>query len=113
MLARMSGLVYIAQPYSHDDPAVREARYQSALQAAAKLMLQGHVVFSPIAHTHPIEVHTGPQPHDFWLRQDVEILKHATRLIVLTLPGWGESKGVAAEIAVAMALGIPVEYMRP
>jgi len=30
--------------------------------------------------------------------------------VVLTLEGWRESKGVAAEIEIAKQLGIPVEY---
>ena len=107
------GLIYIAQPYSHEDPAMREWRYQQALKVAARLMLQGWAVFSPIAHTHPIERETGKQSHDFWLRQDIAVLRHAAKLVVLMLPGWKESKGVAEEIAVAKANKIPIELMAP
>lgn len=107
------GLTYIAQPYSHDDPAMREWRYQQALKAAAKLMLQGRTVFSPIAHTHPIERETGKQSHEFWLLQDIAVLRHAAKLVVLMLPGWKDSKGVAEEIAVARANKIPIEMMAP
>lgn len=47
-------MIYLASPYSHPDPAVEELRFEAACEAACKLMQQGHHVFSPIAHTHPV-----------------------------------------------------------
>lgn len=73
-------------------------------------------VFSPIAHSHPIEQHFdegGVEGHDFWLRQDFAVLDRCSKLVVLTLPGWEQSRGVAAEIARAHELGIPLEFMEP
>ena len=37
---------YLANPYSHLDPDVREQRYRAACRAAARLMWAGHIVFS-------------------------------------------------------------------
>lgn len=45
--------VYLATPYSHPDPKVREARFQAVNAVAAQLMRDGHHVYSPISHAHP------------------------------------------------------------
>jgi hypothetical protein len=54
-----------------------------------------------------------PEGWAFWKTQDLPILNHATRLVVLRLPGWEESEGVGAEIAFAKMLRIPVDYADP
>lgn len=107
----MSGFIYLASPYTHALPDVRHDRYEAVVRAAAELMLRGHVIFSPIAHSHPIELFgmAGEQQDGhFWKRQDVPLLRHATELWVLGLPGWIESSGVRWEIEMAHALHIPI-----
>ena len=107
---------YLASPYSHPDPAVREQRFVAVCRAAGVLMKAGFHVFSPIAHSHSIELHFeggGVEGHDFWLNQDFALLRHARRLLVLKLDGWDKSFGVKAEIEAAKAIGIPVEYVDP
>ena len=110
----MKGFTYLASPYSHPDPQVRYARYMNACQAAAHLMRQGQVVFSPIAHSHPIELHapdlTG---FEFWIGQDLPLLARAERLVVLKLDGWAQSRGVQFEIDYSFAYGIPLEFLEP
>ena len=110
----MKGFIYLASPYSHEDPQVRYDRYVKACQAAAHLMRQGHVVFSPIAHSHPIEMH-APDLHgfEFWIKQDIPLLDLADRLVVLKLEGWDKSKGVETELAFAAKNFIPIEYLDP
>lgn len=109
--------IYLASPYSHPDSVVRESRYLEAVEAAGKLMQErpGCAVFSPIAHSHMIAVQTKlPGGFDFWQAQDVGFIDHwATRVAVLKLEGWQESRGVQAEIARAEARGLPVEYLEP
>ncbi len=103
---------YLASPYSHPDPKVRIDRFEKACKAAGKLMKYGDVVFSPIAHSHSIEQYFDEiEPGPFWMRQDIPILRHADSLVVLKLKGWEQSKGIAQEIEVAKALGIPVDYL--
>ena len=111
----MSGFVYLASPYSHAEPGMREWRYKQACRAAAYLMRKGEVVFSPIAHSHPVE-QIGLQTVEsgaFWKRQDIPILRHASKLVVLMLDGWVVSKGLEWEIATAESLMIPVSYLDP
>lgn len=104
--------IYLASAYSHPDPAVRLERYYKVAEVAAKLMKQGEVVFCPITHSHQIGVALDlPVDHDFWSRQDMPFLVHASELMVLMMDGWRESVGVAAEIALAKQLGIPIYFL--
>ena len=109
----MKSFVYLASPYSHADERVMFSRFEAACQAAAKLMLAGETVFSPIAHSHPVCVHIAGVQTDFefWMKQDLPILRCAEKLLVLMLPGWEQSRGVTEEIRVAKTEGIPVEYI--
>jgi hypothetical protein len=112
----MSALVYLASPYTHQSPLVRAQRFDAACKAAGRLMCAGACVYSPIAHGHAIETAYEPvagRDHDFWLRQCFAILLRSSRLVVLTLDGWEQSRGIAAEIEYARANGIPLEFMSP
>lgn len=106
-------LVYLATPYSHPDPLVKEARYVEACRKAAELMTDGLLVFCPIAHSHPIETLGMPviQSGDWWLRQDFAILKACDELIVYKMDGWDKSYGVGKEIEFAKEHNIPVTYL--
>jgi hypothetical protein len=105
-------LVYLAVPYSDDDPSVREWRFEQANLAASVMMRAGLHVFSPISHTHPIaKAGTLPLGWDFWEGYDRAILQTCAAMVVLKLPGWERSAGVAGEIKIAGELGIPVSYV--
>ena len=106
-------MIYLASPYSHADAGEREARYVAALRKTAELMLGGQTVFSPIVNTHHVERIVGKQPHQFWIDADLPILALASKMLVLRLPGWELSSGVAMEIDFADAHNIPVEYVDP
>ena len=105
-------MIYIASPYSHPDVVIREQRFRAVCRAAAKLMSEGAIVFSPIAHSHPIATIGNCRPLDleFWLRQDRAFMDTCDSMIVLMLPGWRESKGVQYEIEYMTKAGKPVRY---
>lgn len=105
-------MIYLASPYSHPDFEVREARFRRACEVAGRLMAQGEIIYSPIAHTHPISlVCKLPGDWKFWERYDREMIKVADKLYVLRMEGWQESIGVPAEIAIATDYGIPIQYL--
>ena len=106
--------IYVACPYSHPDQVVREERVLAADKYAAKLMERGHIVFSPLSHSHPISKHckVDPTDHDFWLQQDLAWLKACHQMHVLCLDGWRESKGVKTEIEEASKRKIPVIFVK-
>lgn len=104
-------MIYLASPYSHPDPWVRELRFVAASRAAAELIRQGQVVFSPIVHSHPIARWGLPLDWGFWERFDRKFLEVCDAVVVLMLPEWEDSQGVQAEIAAARALGKPVTFL--
>ena len=109
-------LIYLASPYSHPEPEVREFRFKEACRVAGNMMRRGKKVFSPIAHSHSIEQcfeAGGMEGHRFWLDQDFAVLRHCHELHVLRLDGWEASKGIAAEVEFAAHIGIPVFYVDP
>ena len=107
-------MIYLASPYTHEDPSVMEQRFDAACRAAGKLMAQGYVVFSPIAHTHPIAVRCElPRGWDYWERFDRQFIEACQKVLVLRIDGWHTSKGVAAEVKLAESRGIPVDYIDP
>jgi len=104
-------MIYLASPYSHSDPAVRDQRFLAACRATAELMRDGHTVFSPVLIGHPLASEGLPGDWEFWEPHDREQLGQASALVVLMLPGWEESVGVQAEITIARAIGLPVAYL--
>ncbi len=104
--------LYLATPYSHQEAHVRERRYQRVTVAAAMLINMGFAVVSPITHNHPI-IETGKVPGSwaYWGKFDKLHLEQADLMVVLRLPGWDISVGVAEEIDIAKARGVPVYYL--
>lgn len=107
--------IYLCVPYSHPDAVVRQSRFEAANKAAAKLMSDGNVVFSPISHSHPVALHMDGMANDceFWLDQDRAFLSMSKRVVVLKIYGWDKSKGIGVEVSEALRAGVPVEYMEP
>lgn len=104
--------IYLATPYSHPLESVRRERFELVNIAAAKLMLQGYLVFSPISHTHPIsEAVEMPQDWDFWEKYDRTFIEWADEIHVLKQYGWEDSIGVTAEIKLAEQMGKPVVFI--
>jgi len=105
-------MIYLASPYSHDDPLVRKTRYLLAMECVAHLMRVGKFVWSPIVHCHELSVqHDLPGDAEFWKGYDHDFIRRADAVFVLTIPGWQESKGVKMEVAFAEMIGIPVVYI--
>ncbi len=62
-------MIYLASPYTHADPAVRQRRFEAACRTSAVLICRGQTVFSPIAHSHAICAYGVPLDWRFWKRQ--------------------------------------------
>ena len=106
-------MIYLASPYTHPDPVVREQRFKAVCRMAAELMRRGVILYSPIAHSHPISEFGLPTEWEYWETADREHLNHCDELVVLMLEGWRESRGVQAEIRIAQELDKPVRYLDP
>lgn len=106
--------IYLASPYSHKDKRYKERRFRKVCTKAADLMLEGYLVFCPIAHSHPIEWHgmEEKQSGAFWLRQDFAILKFCDELWVFKMKGWKDSSGIQQEIEFAKKHNIIIRYIK-
>lgn len=104
--------IYLASPYSHDDPSVMRERFHLACEVAAKLMEMGYTVFSPIAHSHPIAQYVGNQTDGpFWLKQDRPAFDASKTLGILRIDGWMDSDGMKEEFIWAMHEEKPIVYI--
>lgn len=106
---------YLATPYSKY-PGGLDAAFNAACEQAGLFARNGHSVYSPIAHTHPIAMASGLDPldHEIWLPFDEPMMKAALGLIVCRLESWETSRGVRYEIDMfEKTLQRPVYYMTP
>lgn len=109
-------MIYLMCPYTSHDPSVRELRFELACQAAAQLMKEGEVVFSPITHGHHIVPYLPDalaHDHRFWMEQCLPILLKCDWVYLLPLWGWTASQGIRVELETARQAGIPIKEYRP
>lgn len=107
-----SQLIYLASPYSHPDPAIRQQRFEIVCRVAARLMSLECIIFCPIAHTHSIVLASGlPPGFDYWEKYDKAMMDACTEMYVVTLDGWEESIGVTKEIAYMQQCNKPIRYI--
>jgi len=102
--------IYLAIPYS----GIEKISFEIANKIAGILMSEGHIVYSPISHSHSIaEVCDLPKDWAFWEKTDTSFIEWCDNLCVVHIHGLVESskqlisksKGVTAEIAIAKKLG--------
>lgn len=106
-------MIYLASPYSHEDPSIEAYRFDAVCRTAARLIVAGVVVVSPIAHSHPIYVREPATGATFeqWQELDETLLLASEEMWILGLPGWEQSRGVNSEARFAARNGIPVKVI--
>lgn len=109
-LRNAGGFIYLGSPYSlypdHDEAA------EIVAAAAAGLMAQGLVVYSPIAHGHYVSQQGDlPTSWEFWKAQCQPLIDAASALAVLKMEGWGQSVGLQYEIGEFRRAGKPVVFL--
>lgn len=92
-------MIYLASPYTHDDPKVENERYVNTCKVAGILLEQGYHIFSPIAHTHAICKHASLSgKFAFYRDLDLHMISICSGFFVLQMDGWMSSVGIQAEI---------------
>ncbi len=120
--ARVAGLVkipfiYVASPYTlrpGEPDELMEQRIRNAGRVAAMMIRAGLKGIAPIPYFeagarayHHEELH----PPEGYYRYDLAILKRCDALLIIDLPGWERSKGVALERDKALWLGLPIRHI--
>ena len=105
-------LIYLAAPFTSKNDVEKQKRHEAVVQATKRMMLQGHVLYSPIAIGPEIEKDINWR-HEEWMDYDRNILRNCEQLWVLKLPGWEKSRGVLQEIEMAGEFGIPIHFIEP
>lgn len=108
-------IIYLASPYTHDDPIIRESRYLLAVRATAFLIRQECIVFSPIVHSHPVAVHLDGDAmvSAYWTQYNEPFMDMCSKMVVLQIAGWEGSRGVQREIAYFVKHNKPIRYLTP
>lgn len=110
-------IVYLACPYSHESMEVRISRFEQSAHAAAHLIHEGMFVYSPITMTHPIDLVMASEGEtmgsDYWCDFDEAFMSVCSRMIILEIPGWTESSGIAREIGFFQSAGKPISMIVP
>ena len=94
--------IYLAIPYTGQE----EESFRIANEVAGDLMAKGHIVFSPISHTHPIEMEVDLSGDwEFWKKQDESFIDWCDEIWVIDFGDVKNSTGVQAEIKMAKEMG--------
>lgn len=91
-------MIYLASPYTHPDPEVREARFKAVEAMTGTLLCSGKHVYSPIVHTHEIaKQYELPYNFEFWKNYNFSMIRRCDYLYILAIDGWRQSRGVESE----------------
>ncbi|WP_073669423.1 DUF1937 family protein [Pseudomonas aeruginosa] len=106
--------IFLACPYSHADAEVVEQRFRACNEVAATIVRGGHVVFSQVSMSHPINLCLAELDRAaigrLWAPVDAFYMDHLEELIVLDLPGWRDSAGIRREMEFFEAGGQRVSF---
>ena len=107
-----NGFVYLASPYTHVSKEVMHRRFEKTLRMTSYLIKKGYCIFSPIVYCHVMAgKYTIPTNWEYWLNFNKIMLLKSNKLMVLTIRGWKQSRGVKKEIELARNNKIPIEYI--
>lgn len=108
----MTGLIYVASPYSDPDKQVVRLRMNKFAGIMAKLIEHKFHPVSPLLNHYLTDVVTVnfPLTWDWWQDYSKLLLSKCDHMIVIG-PDWGKSTGVMAEIEMANEMNIPISYL--
>lgn len=106
-------MIYLAAPYWHNDPAVREKRVQEVTRLTGEFIYLGIPVFSPLTYTKPLIDMGVSMTNDEWLTLMLAHLVKCDRMAIYCLEGWENSAGIRREVELASIASISVYHIHP
>lgn len=111
---KVSKLVYLASPYTHENTKKMKTRFVQICKVAALLQRKGIFVLCPIASSHPIATYGNIVNTDweYWKKLDTTFISHCDEVWITMLDeDWQKSVGMRAEALYAHAHSIPVRLI--
>lgn len=103
-------MIYLASPFSHPSPKVRQARVEAVADYVRWHILErGIPVFSPVLYTAALP--DAPIPFEPWAPFNDHMIELCSAFAVYQLPGWEESRGIAHESNLASRLGKEMTFI--
>jgi hypothetical protein len=110
-LVTMPGFFYIATPYSKFVGG-RDKAWEAACKIRGLLMQAGISGYSPIAESHHVAKLCGlGTDHHTWSEDNETKMQASCGILVIKLPGWDQSAGIADEIARFRKMAKPILYL--
>ena len=109
-------ILYIACPYTDPDPNTQLKRVALATKVSGMYIARGHIVYSPLTHTHLINetIAQKDQPsHDFWMKFNFPFMEICHELVIIKADGWDKSIGVEYERAYFRRANKPISFFIP
>ena len=103
--------IYLAAPLGHQDPSVREDRFENVNRYCGHLIRQRTLVFSPLSLGASLD--EDDISNSVWYAVGLQFLARCDEVRILALDGWDGSVGVGLEIRYARQLRIPVSLVDP
>jgi hypothetical protein len=105
-------MIYLASPYSDPNPNIMQLRYDLVCEACAGLAKMTLVVYSPIAHWHPIATkYNLPKSHHFWRSHNYTMIRLCDQFLILTIDGWEASEGIKDDKKYALGKEKLIRYI--
>ena len=104
-------LIYLAAPLGHQDPSVREDRFESVNRYCGYLIRHRALVFSPLSLGASLD--DDSISNSAWYALGLQFLARSDEMRILALDGWENSVGVALETRYAKQLRIPISVVNP
>jgi hypothetical protein len=102
------GYWYMAGPYT-DNPT---KRYNDHMKSLYLLTQHGLTIYSPIVHFHQLAAdYELPKDAAFWEQHNFNMIKSAKGVIIVRMPDWEKSQGVAQEVIFSRIHDIQIWYM--
>lgn len=95
----MGKVQYILVPYTHKNPRIRQWRVDTAAMFCAAMRNHGHHPYCAIVECHSVEAFMDGDRGDFsnWEAYNRLMMQRCDAAIILPLPGWEASVGIAGE----------------
>jgi hypothetical protein len=100
---------YVASPYSHPEPSVRDKRFLLVGDLCHNLIDRQITPYSPIMQWHEYARRRDlPTDAKTWERVNHDMLAASSHLTICAVEGWRQSLGVKLEVEWSLELSIPI-----